>query len=117
MDQIPLKDILDFVRPHAQRGTNGTPWCDGVEGWLIDELNIDFVRDDKPCGCGDDCPFTYFLKGDQRFTPVPGSPEMISRKSVLKLINVVDEYYSSEVSSEAADVFAVLKEARELWKL
>jgi len=114
MSDIPLKDILDFVRPYA----NEHGWCNNAEDWLTEILHVSFVTEMAPCPC--DCcdvEFEAFLDGEQRFTPTSGSPETVSREDLTTLLNQVEWEYKATSLSPNEDVLTAAKEARAKWSL
>ena len=118
---IPLKDILDFVRPHAEKGVNGTPWCTAAEDWFVDELGVEFVKSFKKCTCGQPgCVWLAYLEGEQRFTPAENCPEFITHESLVNFVGRLTEYYRDDLADgdeEAVSLSDILDEAKSLWKL
>jgi len=118
---IPLKDILDFVRPHAEKGVNGTPWCTAAEDWLVDELGVKFAKITKQCTCGaPGCAWPVYLEGEQRFTLAEDCPEFIAHESLVKFVGRLTEYYADDLADEdeeAVSLSNIIDEAKALWKL
>jgi len=77
---IPVADLMAFLRNHE----GADDWCGAAEELIAQHLGVEVQE--MRCGCAMCRRTDQQPMPQQRFTPVEGSPETVSRDSVMALI-------------------------------